>query len=63
MSFCGAVVLKVMDQKTLVKLITRRTMDDYRNSPTIKFCANIFPAHRCPSALTFKIRLEYASVN
>ena len=25
-------------------------MDDYRNSPTIKFCADLFPAHRCPSA-------------
>ena len=26
-------------------------MDDYRNSPTIKFCADLFPAHRCPSAI------------
>ena len=26
-------------------------MDDYRNSPTIKFCADLFPAHRCPSVL------------
>ena len=26
-------------------------MDDYRNSPTIKFCADVFPAHRCPSAI------------
>ena len=34
--------------------ITRRTMDDYRNSPTIKFCADLFPAHRCPSAIKFK---------
>ena len=25
-------------------------MDDYRNSPTIKFCVKLFPAHRCPSA-------------
>ena len=24
-------------------------MDDYRNSPTFKFCADLFPAHRCPS--------------
>ena len=24
-------------------------MDDYRNSPTIQFCADVFPAHRCPS--------------
>ena len=32
-------------------------MDDYRNSPTIKFCADfIFPAHRCPSAIKFKTR-------
>ena len=23
-------------------------MDDYRNSPTSKFCANVFPAHSCP---------------
>ena len=29
-------------------------MDDYRNSPTIKFCADLFPAHRCPSAIKFK---------
>ena len=33
-------------------------MDDYRNSPTTKFCADLFPAHRCPSAIKFKIRLE-----
>ena len=26
-------------------------MDDYRNSLTIKFCADLFPAHRCPSVL------------
>ena len=26
-------------------------MDDYRNSPTIKLCADLFPAHRCPSVL------------
>ena len=38
-------------------------MDDYRNLPTIKFCADLFPAHRCPSAIKFKIRLECASVN
>ena len=36
---------------------------DYRNSPTIKFCADLFPAYRCPSAIKVKIRLEYASVN
>ena len=24
-------------------------MDDYRNLPTIKFCADLFPAHKCPS--------------
>ena len=122
-TFCGAVVMKVMGQKTLVKCrwsykvhitvyiltpsefarhevtnlwletladtlslsltgirlgpkqarrvndstaslyITGRTMDDYRNSPTIKFCADLVPAHRCPSAIKFKIRLECASVN
>ena len=28
-------------------------MDDYRNSPTIKFCADLFPAHRCPSKQAF----------
>ena len=118
--FCGAAVMKVMDQKTLVKrrwsykvhitvhivtlsefarhktlignlarhsfsfldrnktwpqtsktskwlkgyLIASRTMDDYRSSPTIKFCADLFPAHRCSFAIIkFKIRLEYASVN
>ena len=48
---------------SLSPLITSRTMDDYRNSPTIKFCAGLFPAHRCPSAIKFKIRLESASVN
>ena len=26
-------------------------MDDYRNSLTIKFCADLVPAHRCPSVL------------
>ena len=36
---------------------------DYRNSPTIKFCADLFPTPRCPSAIKFKIRLECASVN
>ena len=36
---------------------------DYRNSPTIKFCADLFPTYRCPSATKFKIRLECASVN
>ena len=30
-------------------LITSKTMDDYRNLPTIKFCADLFPAHKCPS--------------
>ena len=34
-----------------------------RNSPTVKFCAYLFPAHRCPSAIKFKMRLECASVN
>ena len=38
-------------------------MDNYRNSPTFKFCANLFPALRCPSAIKFKIRLECTSVN
>ena len=38
-------------------------MDDYRNSLTIKFCADLFPAHRCPSTIKFKIRLECANVN
>ena len=36
-------------------------MDDYRNSPTIKFCADLFPAHRWPS-IKFKKILERASV-
>ena len=36
-------------------------MDDYRNSPTIKFCAHLFPAHRWPS-IKFKKILERASV-
>ena len=38
-------------------------MDDYKNSPTIKFCADLFPARSCPSAIKFEIRLECASVN
>ena len=38
-------------------------MDDNRNLPTIKFCADLYPAHRCPSAVKFKIRLECACVN
>ena len=29
-------------------------MDDYRNSPTIKFCADLFPAHRRPSVLLLR---------
>ena len=28
-------------------------MDDYKNSPTIKFFADIFPAHRFPSIKLF----------
>ena len=31
-------------------------MDDYRNSPTIKFCADLFPAHRSPSAINIGAR-------
>ena len=38
-------------------------MDNYRNLLNIKFCADLFPGHKCPSAIKFKIRLEYASVN
>ena len=33
------------------------------NSPTIKFCADFSPAHRCPCVLKFQIRLECASLN
>ena len=33
-------------------------MDDYRNSPTNKFCADLFPFHRFPSSIKFKRRLE-----
>ena len=36
-------------------------MDDYRNSPTVKFCADLFPADRCPP-IKFKERLERANV-
>ena len=39
-----------------------KTMDDYRNSPTIKFRGDLFPAQRYPS-IKFKKRLERASVN
>ena len=28
-------------------------MDDYRNSPTIEFFADLFPADRCPSDIKF----------
>ena len=28
-------------------------MDDYRNSPTIKFYAGVFHAHKCPPNLQF----------
>ena len=35
-------------------------MDDYRNLPIIKVCADLFPPHRCPSPIKFKIRLECA---
>ena len=31
------------------QLVTTRTMDYYRNSPTIKFSADVFPSHKCPS--------------
>ena len=35
-------------------------MNDYRNSPTIKFHTDVFPAHRCPSITLFlkRERLE-----
>ena len=33
-------------------------MNDYRNSPTIKFCADLFAAHTCPSVIKFQTRLE-----
>ena len=36
-------------------------MDDYRNLPTIKFCADLFPAQRWPS-MKFKKILERAKV-
>ena len=119
-TFCGAVVLKVMDQKTLVKrrwgykvrltvyILTlgefarheftnlsletlpdtlslsltgirqpqtsktseQRLASHWQNdrrsqkfADNQKFSADLFPAHRCPSAKKFKIRLECASVN
>ena len=54
---------KTSEQRLAYQIITSRTMDDYRNSPTIKLCADLFAAHRCPSTIRFKIRLECASVN
>ena len=45
------------------QLISSRLMDICRNSPTIKFCAGLFPAHRCSSVIKFQRRLECASVN
>ena len=46
-------------------------MDNYINLPTIKFCADLFAAERCPSVKIFlkyclnskKKRLERASMN
>ena len=67
-TYCGAVVLKVMDQKTLVKRgrshkvrITVYNTEIRRQSDS--FYGDLFPAHRCPSAIKFKIRLECVSVN
>ena len=120
-TFCGAVVLKVMDQTTLVKrrwgykirltvpkhleslpdtssqivdlyykpcqtlflflwteedsapnkqdewttaslsLAERWTITEIRRQS--RFCADLFPAHRCPSVIKFQIRLECSSVN
>ena len=37
-------------------------MEYDRNSRTIKFCADLFPAQRC-SSMEFMKRLEHASVN
>ena len=45
------------------QLISSRLMDNYRNSPTIKFCDDLFPAHRCPSVIKFQVRLECASAD
>ena len=28
-------------------------MDDYSDWPTIKFCVDVFPAHKCPSIKFF----------
>ena len=53
----------IKTRETTASLSLADSMDDYRNSPTIKFCADLFPAHRCPSAIKFQIRLECASVN
>ena len=33
------------------------TMDDYRNSPRVKCCADLFPSDRCPP-IKFKKGLE-----
>ena len=35
---------KKQDEWINAELITRRTTDDYRNSPTINFCVDLFPA-------------------
>ena len=35
-----------VNDSTASLYITSRTMNDYRNSPTIKFCADLFPAHK-----------------
>ena len=37
------------DEGINAQLITSRTMNDYRNSPTINFCADLFPDHIFPS--------------
>ena len=52
---------RVNDSTASLSLAQRWTITEI--SPTIKFCADLFPAHRCPSVIKFKIRLECARVN
>ena len=47
----GPTQARRVNDSTVGLYIKSRTMDDYRNSTTIKFCADLFPAHRCPSAI------------
>ena len=45
------------NQRINGKVLTTRTMDDYRNSPTIKFCADLF--HGSQMSFGFKVQKSF----